>query len=510
MFKNLFGHSEEKGDPITNAHEKFLAEAHIKGRNLSTKLKSAKGPLELHVAPIRAQYARLASEHTQPFGGDHAQRAQSEKEYLTKRSEQLATQLEKARETERTLELGREQLPKKQYKSRNKKLLWAVIILLAFGDALVTKPALEIFSINSNVFQFLMLIVLTGIFVIIPHGIVGTFRASENSKYKMPIRLVALGVLLFGLFTLANMRSIFLQNIGDTTMDDVKAVSVVEMKICYFIGLNLFFLFASTYCVFLLGTDTENESYDKAKEIDARLAEIRAEIKTIEAELEQIPYKIYTSEHEWSEKQAGKESLKNLINSLFLQSASAFISECLLYSTLEDRPAFFDEPNLSIEPEYAIFSNANQRIGMLKRFKERIKDVFARAKKNYQGTQNQSVVYVTVVSEANKIMALNLGDDGQRYMVIYSDLLDHDETLDLYNPVILNAVVNHPEQVMKSMESVLKVGNLKGLKILILFQSNDHDIAEDRHFNISSHFYQRLFTAHGAEVVIAGNLQSMN
>jgi hypothetical protein len=344
MLSSLFKSKEASGsqDPIIKRHERNLAKEQLRGRSLAARLLPKSGDsLESYIAPIRAEYQAMGAEFIPVMSSDAKDLAEAEKGNLVTKSEQLTNQVNQAREMERTLNLQRDTLLNTNYKSQNKKLLYAVVVILALGEALVTRPALSIFTENSNLVECLVLIMLTVFFIVLPHGIVITFRASEDSKYKTPIRIVALAVILFGLFVLANMRSIYLQQIGNTTMADVKATSTVPMKIWWFIGLNLFFLFASTLCVFMMGTSDENESHDRARDIDKRIEAARAEAARCERELQNMPDRIYASDRQWSQKQAERDAVRNRINSLFLQTANSFISENMLYRS--DRPACLDE-----------------------------------------------------------------------------------------------------------------------------------------------------------------------
>jgi uncharacterized protein YlxW (UPF0749 family) len=342
MFKKIF-REKEMGDAISVRGTRAIADAQGRGRALaSNNLPKADDNLELYIAPIRGEFEALLAEHVRSLGADHRELAEAERKNLDSRSERLTKQIEQVREEERTLKLSREVLPHTNYKGRNKKGLYAVMIILALGEALVTRPALAIFTANSNAVELLVFIMLTVVFVVLPHGVMITFRASENSKYMIPIRLVALTVILGGFFVLANMRSIYLQQIDTTTMSNIQAVSTVPMKIWWFIGLNLFFLFSSTLCVYMLGTSDENESKDSAQELDARLAKLREEIRTLDDELHGIPNRIYASERQWSQRQADRDAMKSRIASLFMQACSAFISENMMFR--KDRPSCFDTP----------------------------------------------------------------------------------------------------------------------------------------------------------------------
>lgn len=163
-----------------------------------------------------------------------------------------------------------------------------------------------------------------------------------------------------------------------------------------------------------------------------------------------------------------------------------------------------DVQSLSVGAVSPLLSNNNERVAELKSFKDKVKEVFENAKKNYQQTENRSFVFSTVVTEAN---FLSHSDAQNKYLIIFSNMLDHtDDYLDIYNPVMRDLIVRHPEQVMQSLESKMKIESLKGVKVIVVYQAQDHDISEERLFLISKNFYEALLRRHGADVVTVSSL----
>jgi hypothetical protein len=136
-------------------------------------------------------------------------------------------------------------------------------------------------------------------------------------------------------------------------------------------------------------------------------------------------------------------------------------SYSLRYKDVED-VSINDVKTLNVQAEYSFLANSNQRIRLIKDFKAKVKELFDASQSNYLQTQEHSLVYRSVISEANYLAK---SDADEKYLVVYSDLLDHCEYLDLYNPVTQDLVANHPDQVINSLQKVVKIESLKGVKL---------------------------------------------
>ena len=147
-----------------------------------------------------------------------------------------------------------------------------------------------------------------------------------------------------------------------------------------------------------------------------------------------------------------------------------------------------------------LLANSNERIAEFRSFQEGVRATFDKARKNYSRSEDRSMVYSVVIDEANN---LSRSDAKNRYLIIFSDMLDHSsDYLDIYQPLVADMMARHPDQVIQGMEAKVKIESLKGIRVIIVFQPNDHDYRTERLFLIAKNFYVKLLTKHGAEVVV--------
>ena len=157
----------------------------------------------------------------------------------------------------------------------------------------------------------------------------------------------------------------------------------------------------------------------------------------------------------------------------------------------------------NVPAEYALFSNSNQRVEAMKNFEKQVKQMFDNSQKNYKGTQAHSLVYKSVIGEAN---LLSKADADQKYLIIYSNMIDNGD-INMYDPLVLDLIVKHPDQVMESLDRVMKVESLNGLRVLIVYQPESY--SDEKLFLAASHFYDLLLTHAGAEVKIVPSISSI-
>lgn len=167
-----------------------------------------------------------------------------------------------------------------------------------------------------------------------------------------------------------------------------------------------------------------------------------------------------------------------------------------------------DVVTLSVKPEYPLLANNNERVAELKTFEERINKLFADAEKNYQKTVEHSQIYVSVVPEINRMARLGK-TFSERYVVIYSNMIENADYLSAYQPSVQEMMAHHPEAVMSLLERTMKLdSDLSGLNILIVYQSPVGDTRNDRLFLLASNWYRWLFESRGAKVLIVPNVSA--
>ncbi len=167
-----------------------------------------------------------------------------------------------------------------------------------------------------------------------------------------------------------------------------------------------------------------------------------------------------------------------------------------------------DVLTLSVRPEYPLLANNNERIAELKAFEERVGKMFGDAEKDYQRPIGHSLVYVSLVSEANRMARLGK-EVSERYILVYSNMIDNADYLSMYQPSVQEMMAHHPEAVMAQLEHTMKLDdNLNGLRVLIIYQSPNGDTHNDKLFLLASNWYRLLLESHGAKVLIVPNISA--
>lgn len=174
------------------------------------------------------------------------------------------------------------------------------------------------------------------------------------------------------------------------------------------------------------------------------------------------------------------------------------------YRTISD-VALTPVQTLAVPAISPILAENTERVREMKTFKDNLRQIFESSQKNNIKPMSRSCIYKAVVSEAN---ALAKSAASEKYLIIYSDLLDNDGTLNFYNPIIRDAVQRNPKSIIQSLSKVMKLESLKGVKCLIIFQSSSE--RQENDFQISSAFYRELLTSAGAECEIVPSLETTN
>ena len=176
----------------------------------------------------------------------------------------------------------------------------------------------------------------------LPHAVIGIYRATEESRYRHPIRIVTAAVILLGFYVLAVMRGMYLQNIGATTMASVRAVTTMPLKSWFFMAVSLLFMVVTCYCAFLLPDKGQKKSNVRAKQIDGKLADLDNEIARLEREHMDIPDRLYASEQRVSRQQLDGESVRQRFEALHTEAIHAFITSNQTYRS--DQPTCYNDP----------------------------------------------------------------------------------------------------------------------------------------------------------------------
>lgn len=163
---------------------------------------------------------------------------------------------------------------------------------------------------------------------------------------------------------------------------------------------------------------------------------------------------------------------------------------------------------ISVPGVSMLLSSDMERIEKCRAFKQNLRHIFEEGQKNGSVPQTRSCIYSVLVNEAQAVMKIPASE---HYLLIYSDLLDNDKNLNMYSKIVREQVEKRPLEVIKSMKSVADLGNVSGLRVIILYQSKQGDAeTTEEMVKVSSKFYQKLFTSAGATCIFAPSLESAN
>jgi len=165
----------------------------------------------------------------------------------------------------------------------------------------------------------------------------------------------------------------------------------------------------------------------------------------------------------------------------------------LLYVTNVSYNPMFEA---KIESENQWLSNKFQRTDKIKTFYANIQTIVSNTATQVVGKDN-SAVYFPIANELNK---LGQSTASEKYLIVYSDLMENTSTLSFYNKEIFNVLKTKPEEIKRYFDSQMKLSNLSGITIYLIYQPIN--AMDDEKYRIISGFYKTLFESKGAIVEI--------
>jgi hypothetical protein len=154
----------------------------------------------------------------------------------------------------------------------------------------------------------------------------------------------------------------------------------------------------------------------------------------------------------------------------------------------------------SIKAENQWLSNEFERRKKVKSFYTEVTRIIDSSTTEKVGKDNSSV-YAPITRELNN---LHESTAGKRIMLIYSDLMENTEEMSFYDNNKFLLLKTNPDSVKKYLDSQLKLENLDGIKIYLVFQPLN--IKEDEVYKVVSAFYKNLYESKGATVEITAGI----
>lgn len=154
----------------------------------------------------------------------------------------------------------------------------------------------------------------------------------------------------------------------------------------------------------------------------------------------------------------------------------------------------------NINAENFLFGNKYKRKDKVKAFLAKIHKIISFTDTKAVGKDN-SAVYYPIAMELNR---LSKSKASTKLMLIYSDLMENTNTLTFYDKNTLKKLKTKPDYIQQNFESQLKLANLSGIKIYLIYQPTN--TKQDEDYKVVSDFYRKLFESKGAIVEIRANL----
>lgn len=154
----------------------------------------------------------------------------------------------------------------------------------------------------------------------------------------------------------------------------------------------------------------------------------------------------------------------------------------------------------TIEPTGALFANELTRDKQIARFNDSVANILEKTKGDSIGREHSSL-YVPLATELNRLAQ---SEAKTKIAVVFSDLMENDLDLSLYNQSELQLIESNPDSLKSVFEKRLPLISLQGITIHLIYQPKD--IEGDREFRIVSGFYKKMLEEKGGTVFIQANL----
>jgi hypothetical protein len=145
-------------------------------------------------------------------------------------------------------------------------------------------------------------------------------------------------------------------------------------------------------------------------------------------------------------------------------------------------------------------SNEFERDKEIQKFKSDVSTIISSAEKETIGKNNSSV-YLPI---ARELLRLSQSKSEKRILIIYSDLMENDPDVSLYNKREFELLKSNPDKVKQLFNSWQPLPALSGIEVYIVYHPANTNT--DKEFNTVSAFYKSILESKGAKVYISANL----
>jgi|GEM_PF-3161320 peptidoglycan hydrolase CwlO-like protein len=324
--KNPFKENQPPGDPMEQDHQRLVTIAARLGKSTGERNAPVEGEdLASYFGQLTAGYqSMVATNVTRLIATTSSSISDFQQTSMKDKVKRLNANLTDFNEKLRKAMMQRDELPQNIDHSKHIGVR-VFIVVIALFESFFTAKAFAVFSHGSNLAQLFVLGGLTVVFVLLPSAIVWVIRNTEDKPNKWLFRGLAFLIVIAAFITLGILRSIFLQNIGSTTLSAVKANGSVELKPWYFAILNIFFTFISTYACLQIPDNTQRRNAENETKLNEKIADLENRIRQTEDQITRLPDTLVNSENTRQQNIAVAQEKAGQINSLYYQACSEYI-----------------------------------------------------------------------------------------------------------------------------------------------------------------------------------------
>jgi hypothetical protein len=154
-----------------------------------------------------------------------------------------------------------------------------------------------------------------------------------------------------------------------------------------------------------------------------------------------------------------------------------------------------------IKPATYLNSDDNSRVAELKAFKAHVIHYIDSLVGVPYKPKGNSLVYQAIISELTNLQQTGAAN---KYMIIYSDMLQNSDEFSFYKSKDFEEAKLHPEKVVTRFEKMGAMPNLTGIKIYII--NNPHSYADEKKFDVAISVFKLLVEQKHGELIVASNI----
>lgn len=318
-------------------YERAMRQAKALGReNLPPKGETDLGQ---YVGEIDAGYGELLAMFDEPTGtGEKI--AELEHETYAGRSQWLDGQVKAQKAELKTLSREREESePVVRDGGRAGKK--ALVVALAFLDAMILRAALSIQQAENNLLQIGIFAGLFILFCIAPKLLADVYRSFEKSANKWRY-IAGAFIMVAGYCVAAYMRSLNVAHADLQTLDST--TGGVSIPWYLMVVLNLMFLYLSVLAEYTSETGEHKSKYASQEKRERRIERLERSIARMEEEKASMPGQALQAMRAQAEAAARMAACREKVQSCRLQTISAFKQTILQWRTDGCIPPCFNSP----------------------------------------------------------------------------------------------------------------------------------------------------------------------